>query len=170
MEKLNIKKLSKTAIIPTKAHYYDAGFDMYSDENVTIQNGEHYKIKTGIAVQIPEGHVGILTARSGINHKSPLRILLGIIDAGYEGDISVLVDNRSESSDYLNKYFISTYLKDYSLNYQAKYKNNNVYHIKQGDKIAQLVIVPISQFETNVVEEFTSQSERGDNGFGSTSI
>lgn len=169
--KLQVKKLTKSAIIPTKAHRTDAGFDLYSDENVVIQPGEHKKIKTGIAIDIPEGHVGLLTGRSGITHKSRLRVCLGIIDAGYHNDVSIMIDNNDQSAS-TDEYYPSINLKNYELNYQSKYTNNHTYNIKQHDRIAQLIIVPISMFdELEVVEEFNqNQSERGMNGFGSTQI
>lgn len=165
---LEIKKLTKDAILPYKAHKYDAGFDMFANEKCVIKPGEHKKIKTGIAVNIPEGHVGLLTARSGINHKSNLRGLLGIIDAGYHGDVSILMDNRSNLQEE-KEYYPSINLKDYQLNYQSKYTQQHVYEINKGDKIAQLVIVPISQFNTiEEVNDFSIQHERGESGFGST--
>ena len=165
---LEIKKLTEDAILPYKAHKYDAGFDMFANEKRVIKPGEHKKIKTGIAVNIPEGHVGLLTARSGINHKSHLRGLLGIIDAGYHGDVSVLIDNRSKLQEE-KEFYPSINLKDYQLNYQSKYSQQHVYEINKGDKIAQLVIVPISQFDNiEEVNGFSIQHERGENGFGST--
>lgn len=167
---LKIKKLTNDAILPYKHYKYDAGFDMFANERVIIKPGEHKKVKTGIAVDIPEGHVGLLTARSGINHKSSLRCLLGIVDAGYQGDVSVLIDNRSNRLDSEPDLLYPTInLKDYSYNYQSKTGFENTYEIKKGDKIAQLVIMPISIFdEVTEVTEFDSHSERGDGGFGST--
>lgn len=165
---LKIKKLTEDAIVPYKAHKYDAGFDMFSNEKVIIAPGEHKKVKTGIAIDIPEGHVGLLTARSGINHKSSLRGLLGIIDAGYHGDVSVLIDNRSNKLKS-DQFYPVINLKDYSFNYKSKFNTEDTYEINKGDKIAQLVIVPISVFDDIVeVTEFDSQSDRGDGGFGST--
>lgn len=165
---LKIKKLTHDAIIPFKAHRYDAGFDMFSNENTLIKPGEHKKITTGIAIDIPEGHVGLLTARSGINHKSHLRGLLGIIDAGYHGDVSILIDNRSMSQKSKEFYPLIN-LKDYKLDYSSKTNSQHTYKIQKGDKIAQLVIVPISLFDKIVeVKDFDSQSDRGEGGFGST--
>ena len=165
---LKVKKLEKDAILPVKAHKYDAGFDMFSNENLMIKPGEHKMVKTGIAVDIPEGHVGLLTARSGINHKSSLRVLLGVIDAGYNGDVSVLVDHRENNLE-LDHFYPFINLKDYTLDYASKFTIPNVYKIQKGDKIAQLVITPISEFEgVEEVQDFDSHSERGDGGFGST--
>lgn len=171
LQKLKVKRLEKDAILPQKAHRADAGFDIFANEKVFIQPGEHKKVKSGIAVEIPEGHVGLLTARSGINHKSSLRGLLGIIDAGYHGDVSVLIDNRITSLEqFTDASFGSTRISDYSINYSSKFSQNTVYEINKGDKIAQLVIVPLSQFDKDVevVDQFNSLSERGENGFGST--
>lgn len=171
LQSLKVKKLEKDAILPQKAHDYDAGFDIFSNERKFIKPGEHAKIKSGIAIDIPEGHVGLLTARSGINHKSQLRALLGVIDAGYHGDVSVLIDNRfTHEQSHRGFLYNAIKIKDYTFDVQSKYFVDHVYEIDKGDKIAQLVIVPLSQFSKNVecVEYFENQSERGESGFGST--
>ena len=169
MNNLNIKLLSVNAIVPTRAYGVSAGLDIYAAETVVIEPQEKILLATDIAVDIPEGYVGLLTSRSGVSSKTHLVVETGKIDAGYNGHVKVNIKN-----DDLPRI---PNLK------QAKYKNLNdsyikakdnetykigTYKINKGDKIAQLVITPIITPEVNVVEEFESESERGSQGFGSS--
>ena len=169
MKNLNIKLLSDNATTPTRAYGVSAGLDIYAAETVVIEPQEKILLATDIAVDIPEGYVGLLTSRSGVSSKTHLVVETGKIDAGYNGHVKVNIKN-----DDLPRI---PNLK------QAKYKNLNdsyikakdnetykigTYKINKGDKIAQLVITPIVTPEVNVVEEFESESERGTNGFGSS--
>ncbi|WP_239726909.1 MULTISPECIES: dUTP pyrophosphatase [unclassified Mammaliicoccus] len=169
MNNLNIKLLSDNATTPTRAYGVSAGLDIYAAETVVIEPQEKILLATDIAVDIPEGYVGLLTSRSGVSSKTHLVVETGKIDAGYQWQMKVNIKN-----DDLPRI---PNLK------QAKYKNLNdsyikakdnetyrigTYQINKGDKIAQLVIVPIVTPEVNVVEEFESESERGTNGFGSS--
>ena len=169
MNNLNIKLLSDNATTPTRAYGVSAGLDIYAAETVVIEPQEKILLATDIAVDIPEGYVGLLTSRSGVSSKTHLVVETGKIDAGYNGHVKVNIKN-----DDLPRI---PNLK------QAKYKNLNdsyikakdnetykigTYKINKGDKIAQLVITPIITPEVNVVEEFESESERGSQGFGSS--
>ena len=169
MNNLNIKLLSDNATTPTRAYGVSAGLDIYAAETVVIEPQEKILLATDIAVDIPEGYVGLLTSRSGVSSKTHLVVETGKIDAGYNGHVKVNIKN-----DDLPRI---PNLK------QAKYKNLNdsyikakdnetykigTYKINKGDKIAQLLIVPIVTPEVNVVEEFESESERGSQGFGSS--
>ena len=169
MNNLNIKLLSDNATTPTRAYGVSAGLDIYAAETVVIEPQEKILLATDIAVDIPEGYVGLLTSRSGVSSKTHLVVETGKIDAGYNGHVKVNIKN-----DDLPRI---PNLK------QAKYKNLNdsyikakdnetykigTYKINKGDKIAQLVITPIVTPEVNIVEEFESESERGSQGFGSS--
>ncbi|MEX5937155.1 dUTP pyrophosphatase [Mammaliicoccus sciuri] len=169
MNNLNIKLLSDNATTPTRAYGVSAGLDIYAAETVVIEPQEKILLATDVAVDIPEGYVGLLTSRSGVSSKTHLVVETGKIDARYQWQMKVNIKN-----DDLPRI---PNLK------QAKYKNLNdsyikakdnetyrigTYQINKGDKIAQLVIVPIVTPEVNVVEEFESESERGTNGFGSS--
>ena len=169
MNNLNIKLLSDNATTPTRAYGVSAGLDIYAAETVVIEPQEKILLATDIAVDIPEGYVGLLTSRSGVSSKTHLVVETGKIDAGYNGHVKVNIKN-----DDLPRI---PNLK------QAKYKNLNdsyikakdnetykigTYKINKGDKIAQLVITPIVTPEVNVVDNFTNKSARGTNGFGSS--
>jgi dUTP pyrophosphatase len=119
------------------AHKNDAGYDLYSAENLWIRAGETETIQTNLRVCIPEGYVGLVTGRSG-NSGRGLLCHLGTIDAGYTGPIWVVLSN-------LNKHMAE---------------------IKQGDRIAQMVILKLPDVE--MVEGDLPETERGDSGLGST--
>ena len=146
---LNFKKLSPTAITPTKAHTTDAGFDLYADEEVILKYGETVAIKTNIAIELPEGYVADVRPRSGLTLNTGLRVHYGTIDAGYRDGVSVISENGHNYHSYLKK---QMFIK-----------------IPKGMKIAQLVILPIPEITLQEVEEL-SDSERGVNGFGSTGV
>lgn len=143
MDQLKIKKLHEEATIPTRAHSTDAGVDIYANETVTVTNGT--KISTGIAIDIPAGYEGTIRPRSGLTSKTRLRVQLGTVDAGYNGEIKVIADS-----------------------YPAAALQAIGHRVKKGDKIAQLVISPIVTPSVEIVEDFDSESARGTNGFGST--
>ena len=146
---LNFKKLSPTAITPTKAHTTDAGFDLYADEEVILKYGETAAIKTNIAIELPEGYVADVRPRSGLTLNTGLRVHYGTVDAGYRDGVSVISENGHNYHSYLKK---QMFIK-----------------IPKGMKIAQLVILPIPEIELKEVNEL-SDSDRGVNGFGSTGI
>ena len=139
--KINFKKLSPTAITPTKAHTTDAGFDLYADEEVILLKGETLAVKTNIAIELPEGYVADVRPRSGLTLNSSLRVQYGTIDAGYREGIGII----------------------------CELVRGDGVTIPKGMKIAQLVILPIPEITLQEVEEL-SESDRGVNGFGSTGI
>lgn len=143
---INIKKLYTDANIPTNGSEYAAGSDLYANlpiDRITIMAGGTVKIGTGVAVEIPEGYFGAVFARSGLATKRGLRPAncVGVIDADYRGEIIVALHNDT----------------------------NNDVEIVNGDRIAQLVIMPYLKAEFNEVAEL-SDSQRGSGGFGSTGI
>ena len=143
LEKIKIKKLNAEATIPTRSHATDAGLDLYASESEWVDEGT--LISTGIAVDIPPGYEGTIRPRSGLTSRTGLRVQLGTVDAGYNGELKVIADCIPKG-DYVGQ----------------------TYEVLTGDKIAQLVISPIESPVVEVVDEFDSESERGANGFGST--
>lgn len=105
-------KLDENAIKPTRAHYNDAGLDLYSPVSLWLHPVQHEMIDTGVHVAIPEGYVGLITSKSGLMGKGITS--RGTIDAPYRGSIKAVLYNHGEEG----------------------------YQIKAGDKITQLVIVP----------------------------
>ena len=173
MNNLNIKLLSDNATTPTRAYGVSAGLDIYAAETVVIEPQEKVLLATDIAVDIPEDYVGLLTSRSGVSSKTHLVVETGKIDAGYNGHMKVNIKNDEQYIDrgnYEAVYSKPLYdIRDNLLNNpEVDYEIGKTYQINKGDKIAQLVIVPIVTPEVNVVEEFESESERGTNGFGSS--
>lgn len=154
---VRIKRLREDAVIPSYAHETDAGFDLYAAEDVIIEPGETALVPTGIAIDIPQGYEIQLRPRSGITRMTKLRVQLGTIDAGYRGDIGVIVDNIYPEVNVLNG---ST----------ARLKAERTYRINKGDRIAQAVLAPIAQAAFAQVEEFDGDTERGENGFGSSGV
>src|SRR5690625_113393 len=90
---VGFKRLDESAIIPTKAHASDSGFDLYALEDTMIEPGETAVVPTGIAVKLPAGYEAQVRPRSGVTAKTKLRVQLGTIDNDYRGDIGVIVDN-----------------------------------------------------------------------------
>lgn len=130
--------LDNGAKMPTKAHRADAGFDLYSRETVIVSAKESATFDTGVHMQIPEGFVGFLKSKSGLNVKHGITSE-GVIDSGYTGSIVVKLYNHSG--------------KDYK--------------VQIGDKISQIVLLPILITDLELVKDFEN-SERGNNGFGSS--
>ena len=181
MNNLNIKLLSDNATVPTRAYGVSAGLDIYAAETVVIEPQEKILLATDIAVDIPEGYVGLLTSRSGVSSKTHLVVETGKIDAGYNGHVKVNIKNDEQRLDWQTIMNNEELERNYEqpLVYDIKNKkikngnpfevgNGRKYQINKGDKIAQLVITPIITPEVNVVDNFTNKSARGTNGFGSS--
>lgn len=174
-----VKLLSKNARMPERNHKTDAGYDIFSAETVVLEPQEKAVIKTDVAVSIPEGYVGLLTSRSGVSSKTYLVIETGKIDAGYHGNLGINIKNDEERDGIPFLYDdIDAELEDgliSILDIKGNYVQDGrgirrVYQINKGDKLAQLVIVPIWTPELKQVEEFESVSERGAKGFGSSGV
>ncbi len=168
--KINFKKLSPTAITPTKAHTTDAGFDLYADENVNLKYGDTLTIKTNIAIELPEGHVADVRPRSGLTLNTGLRVHYGTVDAGYRDGIGIICENGNHAAmtvDVMNQLM-------YEITGDMSHANkideyDGIVEVRRGQKIAQLVILPIPKIELQEVTEL-SDSDRGVNGFGSTGV
>ena len=140
---INIKKLSENAIIPTYGSEMAAGFDLYAclNEEITIYPHMTALVKTGIAMEIPEGYAGLIYARSGLASKGNLAPAnkVGVIDADYRGEIMIALHNHGVMPKT----------------------------IQPGERIAQMVVTPFLKVEFTEVEEL-SDTTRGVGGFGST--
>ncbi|MDK3983768.1 dUTP pyrophosphatase [Staphylococcus pseudintermedius] len=171
---LQIKLLSNKATLPTRHHDTDAGFDIYAAETVVLEPQEKALIATDIAVNIPKGYVGLLTSRSGVSSKTHLVIETGKIDAGFQGHMQINIKNDNEALASYDSYSFSPLALDIAgetIQVDSDYKEEvmiGTYQINKGDRLAQLVIVPIITPELQQVEEFTSESARGEKGFGSS--
>lgn len=139
---LPIARLNDEAVLPTRAHDGDAGLDLYACEAAHIGPGERWSVGTGVAVEIPDGHAGLVLPRSGLAKKHGITLVNapGLIDSGYRGELRVLLLNTDPA---------------------------DIFRVQPGDRIAQLVISPIVLAEP--VETATlTDSARGDGGFGSS--
>lgn len=171
---LQIKLLSKNATMPKREHDTDAGFDIYAAETVILEPQQKTLIATDIAVNIPKGYVGLLTSRSGVSSKIHLVIETGKIDAGFHGNMKINIKNDNETLENWVSYHFSDDALDIEGNIirldskNEKEVMTGSYKINKGDKLAQLVIVPIITPELQKVEEFDDVSARGENGFGSS--
>jgi dUTP pyrophosphatase len=152
MNTIKIKKLSSKAILPTRNVSTDAGLDLYAAESVFIPVGSTVKVSTDIVVNIEPGYFGLVCDRSSMGVKG-LRTGAGVIDAGYNGHLCVVLHNLNNTS------YNEVIQDDLCTGYQ----------IKVGDKIAQLIIQPISLPIVEEVNEL-SPTERGNNGFGSSGV
>lgn len=95
---IKVQLLNEKARIPTKAHQDDAGWDLYSIEDVEILPGERKIIKTGISLQIPNGYAGLIWPRSGLSVKNGIDVLAGVVDATYRGEVMVCLLNTGKDS------------------------------------------------------------------------
>lgn len=138
---IHIKKLISTAVVPSYAHAHDAGMDLYACENMVITAGMRGLVPTGMAMAIPAGYVGLIWDKSGMALKFGLKVMGGVIDSGYRGEIKVIVYNLS-SADY---------------------------HVEKGMKVAQMLIQSVVQMPIIEVEDLDSTT-RGEGGFGSTGL
>lgn len=161
---LEFIKLSENATKPKRGRL-DAGFDIYAAETIVLEPQEKAVIKTDIAVNIPEGYVGLLTSRSGVSKNTHLVIETGKIDAGYQGNMGINIKN--DRQDFVIDSDVYQDIKG-EIHYTDKTLDAGTYKINKGDKLAQLVIVPIYTPELKEVKEFSNVSERGTDGFGST--
>ena len=142
MTTLRIERLSDTATTPTYAHPDDAGLDIATDRDVSIRAHEVTMVSTGIAVAVPEGHVGLLAPRSGLAAKLGVTLVnaVGVIDCGYRGEVVVPLTKVTAGAPV---------------------------PLGAGVRVAQLLVVPVAQVDTEVVDELDATG-RGADGFGST--
>jgi dUTP pyrophosphatase len=139
---LRVRRLDARARLPTRAYPGDAGLDLYALEDGLLGPGERASIRTGVAVEIPDGQAGLVLPRSGLAAKHGIALVNapGLIDAGYRGEVCVLLLNTDRSVPFA---------------------------LAAGDRIAQLVLVRVETSAVVEVEELPL-SERGAGGFGSS--
>jgi len=139
--RIPLQRLDDGLPTPAHAHRGDGGVDLCARSGIELEPGERVVAPTGIAVAIPEGYAGLVTPRSGLAAKHGISVVNGpgLIDAGYRGEIMVVLVNLSDEP----------------------------FLIERGDRIAQLVVVPVAVQEFEIVEQLPSTS-RGSGGFGST--
>ena len=138
---VNIKVVKDTedAILPTYAHFGDAGADLYANEEVDIQPNKVKIISTGLRVEIPDGYEMQVRPRSGMTTKTPIIGQFGTVDSGYRGPLGVMLYNHGDTT----------------------------YRVQKGDRIAQAIIAP-TYHGNFLISESLSETERGEGGFGST--
>lgn len=139
--RLPIQRLDPAAIVPTRAHSGDAGLDLHALEDARVAPGGVTTIRTGLAVGIPYGHVGLIKPRSGLAARHGIDTLAGVIDHGYTGEVQVLLTAHSPVGRL----------------------------IKAGERVAQLLVIPIAYATPQVVDALPG-SARGNGGFGSTGV
>jgi deoxyuridine 5'-triphosphate nucleotidohydrolase (EC 3.6.1.23) len=166
--RVKIKRLHPDAVIPRYAYEFDAGFDLVAVEDVVIEPGETKLVRTGLAISLPPNYELQVRPRSGISLRTKLRVVLGTVDAGYRGEIGVIVDNIAEDpcgneSQYL------TYIDGLDYRTDGEMYPNDTCLIRKGDRIAQAVIKPVEQAHFVEVDEL-DETERGTGGFGSTGV
>jgi dUTP pyrophosphatase len=139
---LAFRRLREHAVLPARAHEGDAGLDLCAVEAVRLKPGERMSVGTGLGVEIPPGHAGLVLPRSGLaaRHGIALVNAPGLIDSGYRGEIRVLLLNTDRDSSF---------------------------EIAPGDRIAQLLVTPFAEVEPVVARELATTA-RGGGGFGST--
>ena len=137
--KIKIKKLKENAIIPKYAKDGDAGLDLYSCEDYVLKPFQRHTFMIGLTIVHPKGYVGLIWDRSGNASKRGLKTMGGVIDSNYRGEWGVVLYNTT----------------------------NEEYHVKSGDRIAQLVVVPVPEVKVSEVKD-VDETERGSGGFGST--
>jgi dUTP pyrophosphatase len=139
---LAVRLLRPDVAVPERAHPWDAGLDLVAAEEVVVHAGERGVVPTGIAIAVPEGWAGLVLPRSGLarRHGVTLTNAPGLIDAGYRGEVQLLVTNHGAES----------------------------FRAAPGDRIAQLVLVPVWTGAVVVVDELPPSDGRGEGGFGSS--
>ena len=141
MVSIKVKKLKENAVVPRYAHEGDAGMDVCSTEYCVLRPGERKLISTGIAMELPEGYFASIRDKSGLAYKKGITTLGGVIEHTYRGEYGVVVLNTGDE-DFV---------------------------IRAGDKVAQVVIIPVASVEVEEVDEL-GDSVRGEDGFGSTGL
>jgi dUTP pyrophosphatase len=139
---LRVRRLDPAAVLPRRAHPGDAGYDLCALEDLVLGPGERAMVRTGIAVELPDGHAGWVVPRSGLAARNGIALVNapGLIDAGYRGEVKVLLLNTDRTAEF---------------------------EVSAGDRIAQLVVAAVAGPDVVEVDEL-SESVRAEGGFGST--
>lgn len=144
MIELPVRRLRDDALLPAQAYAGDAGLDLAACERHEVRPGERAVIPTGLAVEIPDGYGGFVLPRSGLAARNGITLLNapGLIDSGYRGEVQVVFHNTDP---------------------------NETFVVEPGMRIAQLVVLPVPGI-TLVEQEELAHSDRGERGFGSSSL
>ena len=139
---LRVQRLDPAARLPARAHDDDAGYDLYALEAARLEPGARARLRTGLAIELPPGHAGLVLPRSGLAARHGISVVNapGLIDAGYRGELQVLLLNTDREA---------------------------AFEVSAGDRIAQLVIVAVGSPEIVEVDALTA-TVRGEGGFGSS--
>ncbi len=139
---LRVSLVAEGARLPTRAHEDDAGLDLHAAQSATLEPGQRAVVRTGIAVEIPQGHAGLVLPRSGLAARHGIALVNspGLIDSGYRGEVRVLLINTDRDRRF---------------------------EIEPGDRIAQLVVTPVAAAEPVETRELAA-TPRGGGGFGSS--
>ena len=142
--RLRVQRLDEAAKLPTHAHEGDAGYDLYSIEAVDLAPGERAMVRTGIAIEVSQGHAALVLPRSGTAAKHGISLVNapGLVDSGYRGELLVILLNTDRE---------------------------RAFPVEPGMRIAQLVVVPVPEVEVVEVDELP-ESERGVRGHGSSAV
>jgi dUTP pyrophosphatase len=166
---VKIKRLHPDAVIPRYAHEFDAGFDLVAVEDVLIEPGETKLVRTGLAMSLPPNYELQIRPRSGISLRTKLRVANapGTVDAGFRGEIGVIVDNIAQKGKRVS--YVGNL--DYKISYlpNGEKRPFNTMIIRKGDRIAQGVIKPVEYAHFVEVDEL-DETERGTGGFGSSGV
>jgi len=138
---LQIKKLHPEAKLPSYAHATDAGMDLFTVEDFTLEPGEFRQVHTGVAIVFPEGYAGLTWDKGGVSHKRHIKTMGGVFDADYRGEYIIGLINLGQETQSFAK----------------------------GDKIAQLLIQKVEHPEIVEVDEL-EETARGEGRFGSTGV
>ncbi|MGY4884554.1 MAG: dUTP diphosphatase [Nanobdellota archaeon] len=138
---LNFLKLSKNAESPEYALGTDVGFDLKAIENVSLFPLEQKQVRTGIAIEVPKGYVGLIRDRAGIVQKMNVHTVAGTFDSGFRGEVSIMLVNL----------------------------NDKTVEIEKGMRVAQIILIPVARAKLVEVKKL-SQTERGEKSFGSTGM
>lgn len=140
---LKIQKINELAIVPNRANPSDSGLDLYSTEDCYLESGDSLAIGTGWKMSVPIGYEIQIRPRSGLALKKQITVgnSPGTVDSEFRGEVKVILHNESSVS----------------------------FQVKQGDKIAQMVIAPVLLWNPEVVESL-DETDRGEGGFGSTGV
>ncbi|MBI4149822.1 dUTP diphosphatase [Candidatus Woesearchaeota archaeon] len=139
--KLHVQRMDKSIELPNYARDHDAAFDLRAAENCILKPLQHTMVKTGLKMSIPQDHVGLIWDRSGLAAKHAITTMAGVIDAGYRGEICVVMINLGKDD----------------------------FKIEKGMRIAQMLIQPVLHVPIEEVEEL-DETLRGEGGFGSTGL
>lgn len=139
--KIKVLKIDKDVPLPNYAKSGDAGLDLYSAEEIILKPGQRHGVKTGIKMEIPDNHAGLIWDKSGVALNAGIKTMGGVVDSGYRGEIRVLMINLSDED----------------------------FHIRKYSKIAQMLIKKVERVEIEEADRL-SETNRGEGAFGSTGL